>query len=68
VHRAHEKVAGTISCENAPGAIGPVRGWRQPEHEDACEGITEAGDWPSPVRVVSMCGLLFPGDLFAIRT
>lgn len=67
VHRAHEKIARSIPGENAPRPVRAVSGRRQTENEDSRERISEAGDRPSPVGVVSMRGFLFPGDLFAIR-
>src|SRR6185436_18788178 len=67
VHRPHEKVAGSVSRKNAPGAIGPVGSGRQTHDEHAGAWIAESWNGPAPVRVVSMRGFLVLRDLLAVR-
>jgi hypothetical protein len=65
-HRVH-KVAGSVSGERAPGAIGAVGAWSKSEHKDAGMGIAEAGNGLAPVLAVAVSAALLAGNLLAIQ-
>ena len=70
MERGHEEVAraaGTVAREYAARAVRSVRGRSEPEEQEACCLIAEAGDGSAPVRIVAVGALLFAGDSRAVR-
>ena len=61
----HE-VAGTVACEGAAGAIGPVGPGGEAEDEDAGAGIAEAGNGTGPVGLVLIGAALDLADAAAV--
>lgn len=53
MQRREQEVAGPIPREDATGAIRTVCTWSQPNDEDGCGGVPEAGDRSSPVLLGS---------------
>ena len=65
MHRREQEVAAAVAGEHASRAVGAVGGRRQPEHDDRCRRVAEAGDRTAPVGLVAERGAALDGDLLA---
>ena len=61
-----EEVARAVAGEGPSGAVRPMRARREPQDQDACRGIAEAGHRPSPVGLVAIGAPTLLGNVGAI--
>ena len=66
VQGAHQEIAGAVAGEDPTGAIRPVRGGCEADHEQARRRIAEARHRAPPVHLFAVCRLLLNRDAFAI--
>ena len=65
MERGIEEVPRAVAGEHPPGAIGPVRPGREPEHEQAGPRVAEARHRLAPVLAVAVGGPLLAGHALA---
>ncbi len=65
VEGGEEPVTGPVPGEHPPGAVGAVRGGRQPDQHQRCLRVAEARDAATPVHLTGVGGPTGAGDLFA---
>ena len=65
MQRGEQEVARAVAGEHAAGAVGAVRGRREPEHEHARGRVAEARDRAAPVVLVAERRALLARDPLA---
>ena len=61
-----QPVTAPVTRENAPGSVAAMSGGSQTEDIEACRGIAETGDRPTPVNPVAILPPFFLGDRLSI--
>src|SRR5262245_14557230 len=61
-HQEVARPAGAIAGEDAPGAIGAMRRWRETDERNPRARIAKPRHRPAPIRLVPECGALFARD------
>src|ERR687894_1526209 len=65
VERREEEVTRAVAGEDATGPVGAVGGGGEPEEDDPCSRVAEAGDRAAPVSLARVGCPLLAGDLLA---